>query len=350
MRALVIREPHKIEYCEVEARTDLGPQDVLVRSVAVGICGTDLEILEGLISSDFVTYPVVPGHEWSGTVEKVGSEVNHLQPGDRVISEGIVACGRCENCRQGKTNLCMNYDQIGFTRNGGCAEWVVAPAKGIHKIPDNLSFEAAVLVEPGASVLRGIMETPIEPGMSVVVVGPGTLGLIAIKLFKAFGAGKIILIGRNDEKLEVGRSIGATHVINSSKEDVAELVNQWTDGKGAHIVMETAGSTQAVSTSFELCRKGGHVVLEGVAGADAQLQISADIFILNDLTIHGIFSYTTTSWAKMLQMIDQCDIDLEPLIAYRYSMANFQEAFDTLRSKKRKGGKVILTHGGHSDV
>lgn len=344
MRALVINEPYQINLEEVEQQS-MGSQDVLIRSKVMGLCKTDLEIFQGLISSDFVSYPVVPGHEWSGIVVLTGSDVKHVKPGDRVISEGLQPCGRCEDCRQGHTNLCSQYDQLGFTRYGGGAEYVCAPAKGVHLIPDTLSHEAAVLVEPASCVLNGIMRTRMQPGMTVAVVGPGTLGLISTQLFKAYGASKIILIGTRDEQLDFGMELGATDIINIHKtEDVVGKVKELTSGRGVDIVMETAGSTDAVKMSLELCRFGGELILEGVAGEGENLTIPSDYLLLRDLTVYGIFSYTTGAWSKVLQLLASEILDLEPMITHRYSIEDYLEAFDKMQDRIGKIGKIILLH------
>lgn len=343
MRGLVIQGPGLIGIEELEP---LEPEadEVKVRSMAVGICGTDLEILNGLVSDEYVTYPVVPGHEWSGVVEAVGSAVSHVKPGDRVISEGIVACGRCESCRNGLTNLCLNYDQLGFTRRGGAAAQVIAPASGVHRIPDSLSFEAAVLVEPAATVLRGVMRTPFKPGMTAAVIGPGTLGLLTVQVLKAYGAAEIILIGTRDNQLEFGRALGATRVINNKTQDLQALVKSWTNGQGVDLVIETSGNVGAVESCFRICKSGGHVVLEGVAGSDKLLTLPSDLIMLRDLTVHGIFSYTTQSWSKVLQLLGAGLLDFESLVTHRFKLDEYQQAFESIRNKSGVTAKVVMVH------
>jgi L-iditol 2-dehydrogenase len=346
MRALVIHKPHHMELVDMDQQ-QIGSQDVLIRSMAMGVCKTDMEIYQGFISSDFVTYPVVPGHEWSGVVVKTGDSVTHVREGDRVISEGLQPCGRCEDCRQGSTNLCAHYDQLGFTRYGGAAEFVCTPAKGVHQIPDSLSFEAAVLVEPAACVMHGFMRARLEPGITAVVVGPGTLGLIAVQLFKAYGAGKVILMGTREEQLSFGRELGADITINIREiNNPVEMLMQLTGGRGADIVMETAGSVDAVRMSMDLCRTGGQLILEGVAGEGRQLTIPSDYLLLRDLTVHGIFSYTSKAWSKVLQLLDAGKLHFEPIVTHRYPIDQYQEAFQMMQERKGKIGKVVLLHRG----
>ncbi|MCR2804772.1 zinc-dependent alcohol dehydrogenase [Paenibacillus soyae] len=345
MKALVIRSPHHMQLEEMEAQP-LGPHDVRVRSKAVGICGTDLEIYEGQISSDFVKYPVVPGHEWSGMVVECGSEVTSVRPGDRVIAEGLLSCGSCAYCREGRTNLCHQYDQLGFTRPGGGAELVIVPARAVHRIPNEVSYEAAVLIEPAATVLRGIMKTPLQPGMKAVIIGPGTLGLLTVQLLKAFGVDAICLIGRRNEQLELGRSIGASHFVNSRIMDVHAAIQVWTEGQGADLIVETSGSEEAVRLSMELARSGGHIVLTGVAGTGKKLVVESDYMMLRDLTVHGIFSYTTKSWHQALRLLEARKLELEALITHRFSIDQYEEAFEALRNKTKPTVKIVMLHDG----
>lgn len=350
MRALVVEKPGELVIKQVEPQR-VKPNDVKIRSVAFGICGTDIEIFQGLVPSEYVNYPVVPGHEWSGVIDEVGEDVKHLNPGDRVISEGLVPCGYCSFCKTGQTNLCENYDQIGFTRYGGGAEYVVVPAKNVHRIPDSLSHESSVLIEPAACILNGILRTPMEPGMTVAVIGPGTLGLLAVQIFKAFGAGDIILIGRDNKKLEFGKEIGATKTINIEKtEGLESLVKEWTNGVGADIVMETAGNANAVLSSLNICRKGGHVILEGLAGEGEMLTLPSDLITLRDLTIQGVFSYTTEAWTKMLSLIKTGKVDVEPLVQHRYPLEEYQQAYDLFNNRSKVQGKVVITHGKGEDI
>ncbi|MGG4032493.1 alcohol dehydrogenase catalytic domain-containing protein [Paenibacillus cisolokensis] len=343
MQALVIPKPHEIRLDDIKPQS-MGPYDVRIKSKAVGICGTDLEILEGKVSEEYVTYPVVPGHEWSGVVVETGSEVKGIKPGDRVVAEGLMSCGSCSMCRQGRTNLCEEYDQLGFTRPGGGASLVTVPARHVHRIPDHLSFEEAVLVEPAATVMRGIMRTPIEPGMKVAVIGPGTLGLLTVLMLKVLGVDEICLIGRNGLQLGLGRELGASCVLNSKEDDIDQCVMDWTNGQGVDVSFETSGNEQAVKMSIEMVRAGGHAVLEGVAGAGKPLVLESDHIMLKDITVHGVFSYTISSWSKVLDWLATGKLNISPLITHRFSIRDYEKAFQSLRNKTRPTVKIVMLH------
>src|SRR5262249_17551785 len=166
MRAIVVERPHDVALREVETPAP-GPGEVRARSVRAGVCRTDLDIVGGVLDPRWVRFPVVPRHEWGGTVDAVGAGVTGFEPGQRVVCEGNIPCLACPRCNAGETQLCRNYDAVGFTRGGGYGEFVVVPARVVHRLPEHVSFDAAVLVEPGSVVLKGLERAQIQPGESV---------------------------------------------------------------------------------------------------------------------------------------------------------------------------------------
>src|SRR5262249_39100134 len=216
-----------------------GPADVLVRSRLAGVCRTDLEVLEGELDRRWVVYPCIPGHEWSGVVEQVGEGVTDLAPGDRVVCEGFCYCGICRRGRAGDTNLCEEYDQLGFTRGGGYGELVLVPRRVVHRLPVSVSFDAAVLIEPASVVLQGLLRARPVPGETIGVVGAGTVGALSIVLAKLFAPAAIVAFGIREAELELARRLGATETVAV------------TGGAVAHqgeldLVVETAGAVAAV--------------------------------------------------------------------------------------------------------
>src|SRR5438876_10151438 len=164
MRALLLKAPGEAILTELD-KPVTGPEDVLIRSRAVGICGSDVELYRGTRPADFYRYPIVPGHEWAGEIAAVGVQVRHLAPGDKVVSEGFLFCGTCRNCRMGLTNLCeAGYDEIGFTRTGGLAEYLAVPARLVHTLPNSCPLEEAALVELTAVVAHAFLRPRPPPG------------------------------------------------------------------------------------------------------------------------------------------------------------------------------------------
>ena len=259
----MIERPGEVALREIEPPV-CGPDDVVVRSRAAGVCRTDLEVLKGELDPRWVRYPCVPGHEWSGEVAEVGSRVEGIARGDRVVCEGMIPCGRCRRCAAGETNLCENYDQLGFTRVGGYGEEVLVPARVVHRLPEHVSFETGVLVEPASVVLRALERGRLAAGEAVGVVGVGTLGSLAIVLARLASPARIVAYGIRAEELELARSLGADEAIDVSggEPPLGEL----------DLVLETAGAVPAVELSTRLVREGGRVVLLGIAGKGRRLR------------------------------------------------------------------------------
>src|SRR5436190_5971090 len=213
MKAVVVERPHEVVYREVVAPT-AGRGDVLVQSREAGLCRTDIEMMTGAFTDPrWVRYPVVPGHEWAGTVVEVGAEVASVRVGDRVVCEGFVTCNRCRRCRSGETQWCERIEAIGFTRPGGYAELVSVPEQVVHRLPEHVSFDAGVLVEPASVVLRGLEKAGPRPGEAVGVIGVGTLGALAIALLRLHSPSRIVAFGVREEELELARRLGAGEVV-----------------------------------------------------------------------------------------------------------------------------------------
>jgi threonine dehydrogenase-like Zn-dependent dehydrogenase len=193
MRALVVREPGRYAVEELP-EPDPGPGEVLVAVAAAGICGSDLEVVDGRRPAAYVRYPVVPGHEWAGRVVRAGPGVDGLAPGDPVVAEGLRFCGGCARCAEGRTNLCVAaYAETGFTHQGALADRLVVPARLVHRLPPARPLEPAALLEPAACVANGLLEAGVpRPGSRLAVVGDGPLGLLAVLLLRR-GGGAILL-------------------------------------------------------------------------------------------------------------------------------------------------------------
>jgi len=332
VRAVVFERPGEAVYREVEAPV-AGPGEVLVRSLRAGVCRTDLEILAGELDPRFVRFPVVPGHEWSGEIAELGPGVDDLAAGERVVCEGMVPCHRCFHCKSGDTNLCERHEQLGFTLPGGYAELVRVPRHVVHRLPDTVSLDAAVLVEPGACVLRALERAQPVPGERVGVVGIGTLGSLALLLSRLWSPGALVAYGIRPEELAFAERLGAGKLV-----DARGPVEEGT----LDVVLETAGSVEAVELATRLVRPGGRVVLLGVAGAGKTLSLPADRIVLGDLHVIGTVSYTTGSWARLLRLLEQGLVELDPLVTHRFPLARFEEAFRLLSDRRGTVVKIVL--------
>ena len=342
MRAIVIERPGAVVLRDLEAPVP-GPGDVRVRSVRAGVCRTDLDIVAGTLDERWVRFPVVPGHEWSGVVDSVGEGVTGVEPGVRVVCEGNIPCLSCARCRAGDTHLCESYDAVGFTRGGGWGELVVVPARIVHPLPEHVSFDAGVLVEPGAVVLKALERARIEPAETVGVVGVGALGAIAIRLARLRSPAAIVAYGVRDEELELASSLGAEFVVNVEQTD-AEVETRRFVGGGLDVVVETAGAVAAVELSTRLVREGWRVSLLGIAGRGHELTLPADRIALSDLSVFGSVGYTTAAWARMVALLGERLVDFDPIVTHRFPLERFEEAFALMDDRRGVVGKIVLEH------
>ncbi len=349
MKALQITAAGQADLTELENPT-IGPEDVLIRSYAVGICGSDVELYRGTRPEGFYRYPIVPGHEWAGEIAAVGERVRTLSPGEKVVSEGFLFCGTCHNCRTGLTNLCeAGYDEVGFTRTGGLAEYVAVPARQVHTLPHTCSLEEAALLEPTAVVAHAFLRAQPHAGDTVAVVGDGNIGLLAVQVARLFSPANIVLAGSRDERLEMARQLGATHTINARQNDPEPLIHSLTGGQGADLVFEGGTRPEGVETALRLARRGGTVVLEGIAGSGVHLSLESDVFVLKHLTTLGIFGANSAAWTYAVQLFSSSLLNLASLITHRFALTDYKVALDTIIGRQSKTLKVLLVHDWDSE-
>jgi threonine dehydrogenase-like Zn-dependent dehydrogenase len=340
----VITKPGQAHVTELEIPTIL-PDEVLVHSRAVGLSESDIEVYRGKRTSEYVRYPLIPGHEWSGEVVAVGDLVQNIEPGAKVVAENFRFCGVCRNCRDGQTNLCeTGYDEMGFTRPGGLAEYVAVPARQIHILPTDASFEEATLLEPTAIVAHAFQRAQPRPGDIVAIIGDGPLSLLAVQLAKLFNPAMVVLLGFRAERLELAHQFGATHTINMSREDSQTAIQELTGGRGADLVFEGAGHNQAVEEAIFTVKRGGTILLTGLEASASTLSVSSDIFIIKQVTIHAVFGANSSAWDYAVQLYRQGSLQLAPLISHRFSLDDYYEALDTITNRQSKAFKTLILH------
>ncbi len=342
MRAIVIERPNVVALRDLDTPQP-GTGEVRVRSVVAGVCRTDIDIATGALDERWVRLPVVPGHEWSGVVDALGEGVTGLEPGQRVVCEGNIGCMQCARCRAGDTHLCASYDAVGFTRSGGWGEYVVVPARILHALPEHVSFEAASLVEPGSCVVKALDRARIEPAETVGVVGVGAMGALAIRIARLHSPGTIVAYGLRDEELELARALGADDVVNVAEQD-AEAETRRLAGGLLDVVVETAGAVPAVELATRLTREGGRVALLGIAGQGHELVIPADRIPLRDLTVLGSVGYTTAAWSKMVSLLREQLVDLDPIVTHRFPLDRYEDAFALMDDRQGVVARIVLEH------
>jgi len=337
MRALVVERPGLARLSEL-ATPEPGPGEVLIGVAAAGICGSDLELLRGSRPARYVRYPVVPGHEWAGTVVGVGPGVARLGAGDPVVAEGFRSCGACDRCQEGRTNLCLaDYAETGFTHQGAFAEFICVPTRLVHRLPAGADLEAAALLEPAACVAGGLLEAQLRPGLRVAVVGDGTLGLLSVSILRLASPRRLALIGSRETRLALGRQLGCDETRDINAGDSLDSLEECFD-----LVFEAATRPESAMTALTLARRGGTVILEGISGA-GRPAVAADLITLKQLQVQGIFGASSAAWRWAVELFAAGTLPLARLVSHRFPLERFEAAFETLQDRESGAVKVELT-------
>jgi L-iditol 2-dehydrogenase len=304
-----------------------GPGEVRVRVAYAGICASDLHILNDDIAIA-IRPPVVMGHEFSGTVDRLGDDVGEWRLGDRVVAEASYSvCGTCRYCESGFYNLCASRRVLGYWYDGAFARYTVVPARRVHRLPAGISFQAGALIEPTACVVHGMCEAiAIAPGDLVLVTGPGAIGLTALQVAKAAGA-KVIVTGTTDDRarLELAVRLGADATVDVTTGDLAETVNDLTAGGGVDVAVECAGNDRAVRSAIGALRKQGRFLQLGLLGRD--MQIAFDTILYKELKVTGSLSSRDVSWRRAIGMVERGEVRPELLVSGEFQLDDWAEAF-----------------------
>jgi len=325
-----------------------GPDETLVKVEACGICGTDIKIITHGMPNQPPFGEFIIGHEYAGTVVAAGDTVDEFQVGDRVAVEIHKGCGRCKNCIMGHYTACLNYGNIrkghranGFTANGGFAEYAVNHVNTLYKLPDDVSFEEATTITTAGTCIYGIdMAGGYIPGDTVAVVGPGPIGLMSVQLCKALGAGKVILTGTREERLELGKKLGADHVVNTRREKPVERVQELTDGLGADLVLEAAGGDTSLQEALEMTRKGGKISI--LAFYKGPITADISIAVRNGINLYTVRGEGNMSVGRALALMAQGKITGKPLITHTFPLEEINEAMKTFVERIGGAMKVVV--------
>jgi L-iditol 2-dehydrogenase len=329
--AVVVEAPG-VHRLEAHSPREPGPGEALVRVHAVGICGSDREVYQGNRPEGYVRYPLVPGHEWSGTVQAVGAGVSETLVGRKTVGEGFRNCQVCERCHAGETTLCTSgYEETGFTQPGAMATTLTLPARLLHLLPDDADLTAAALLEPAACIAAAALKGNAQPGERVAVVGTGTLGMFAVQFLKAISPSELLVVGTRSDREALSRRFGATDFRTRDQ----ELPDDF------DVVIETAGSASAARTAASLLRRGGRLVLTGIPAPGAEGLDPTDL-VVRQLEVHTVFGAPPDAWAHTVRVFGAGLLDPSPLVTHELPLAEFPQAIELVGSGDPKVGKVLL--------
>jgi len=356
MKAWVLDGPEQLRLVEKPV-PEPGPAEVLVRIDAVAICGTDVEILtKGLPAWIRGGLPFnknfTPGHEYMGTVAKLGAGVDEYGVGDRVAVEIHAGCGRCERCRIGMYTSCLNYGlnygetnkghrANGFTTDGGFAEYAINHVNTLVHVPDEMSDEEATLIVTAGTAMYGLdVLGGLIAGESLVVTGPGPIGLMSVAVGKALGAEPVILTGTRDSRLKMGIRLGADHVINVQKENPVEAVKRITGGKGVHYVMECSGAPNALNEAMDMVNRGGRICLAAFPGEPVPVDLAK--LVRNNIYVYGIRGEGKSATHRAAALMAQKRFDAKLMHTHSFSLSEVPTAFRYFRERIEDAIKVVV--------
>jgi NADPH2:quinone reductase len=322
MRAAVWQRPGELR---IEERPDpqAGPGEIIVRVGACGMCGTDVHIAEGEFPP--TPYPIVPGHEFAGEVVSVGSKVEDLTVGAHVAVDPSLFCGHCDFCRVQRGNLCRNWNAIGDTVDGAFAELVKAPARNAYELPEGTSARTGALVEPLACAVHGMRRLAPETGDSVLVTGAGTMGLLLLQLLDQGGAASVTVVDRNERRLELARSLGATQV------DTEVLAALGGHADGFDCVVDATGVPGVIQQGLDVVRRGGKLMIFGVAPEEARVQVSPFRIYNDEITLVGSMAVLYT-FVQALELLRSGSVQTEPLLTHTFPLEGFEDALAAMRA------------------
>ncbi|HMD03486.1 MAG TPA: L-threonine 3-dehydrogenase, partial [Candidatus Baltobacteraceae bacterium] len=319
----------------------IGPSDVLIAVRKAGICGTDLHIFEwDHWAERRIHPPVTIGHEFMGTVERVGEAVEAFRPGDRVSAEGHVSCGTCLLCRTGQAHICENVEIIGVDRDGAFATYIAMPASNVWKIDPAIPDEFAAIFDPLGNAVHTVMAAGVS-AKSVAISGVGSIGLMAIPVARAAGAALVFALDVNPAKLALAQRLGADATFDARDPAFAAAeIARCTNGDGVDVLLEMSGSGSAIDLGLRLVRNGGIAALLGIPPDDVNINL-AERIIFKGLTVLGINGRKMfETWYQMEALVKSGRVDLGPIITHVLPMSQFEEAFTLMRTGK--AAKIVL--------
>lgn len=347
MKALLLRDYRRMEIADVPM-PEPGPDEVLIGVRACAICGSDVHGYDG--STGRRIPPVVMGHEAAGVVARVGASVTEFRAGERVTFDSTLYCGQCHYCRQGRINLCDNRRVLGvscaeYRRDGAFADYVVVPWQGVYRLPDDISFEAATMIEPVSIAFHAVNRAPLAIGDTALVVGAGVIGLLLIQSLRLAGCGCVIAVDIDDRKLALADQVGADAAINAHSKDVEAEVKSYTAGRGVDVAFEAVGKTETVNTAVACVRKGGHLTLVG--NITPRVEIPLQAVVTRELILAGSCA-SAGEYPACIQMLAAGKIDVESLISAVAPLGDGCAWFDRLYRREPGLIKVILRPQGES--
>lgn len=313
-------------YAAAVVPEELTDGKVLVRPTAVGICGTDIHIIEGRFPA--ARPPLVLGHEIAGLVMAIGPDVHQVKVGDRVTIDQVIGCGTCYFCERGSRQFCKAGFELGITADGGCQDLLVVPQENVFVLPSTISDEAAAMLD--MEVWAAMSKCGVIPGETVLVLGPGPAGMVACQIARVLGAGRVILAGPDGERMRKAQKLclADTYVL-TDRENVPARIMTETAGIGVNVAIDCAGASEALRNALASITPGGRIVLYGLHTTPFQ-SLDVNSIVLRDLVVFGALS-NRHGWEEVIELVSKGELLLDPLITHRFSFYDAPAAYDFVR-------------------
>jgi L-iditol 2-dehydrogenase len=347
MRAAVLFGPQDIRVMERPVPQP-GPGEVLVQVAMCGTCGSDLKIYDGHFPLTPPFGAFTPGHEWTGTVVALGETVDEFAVGDRVCIEAHHGCGRCDNCLIGRYTACLNYGKAakghratGMTANGGFAEYVLHHVSALYKLPAPVSFKDAVLLTTAGTGLYGLDAAGgYIAGDDIAIFGPGPVGLMTVQACKQLGAARVILVGTRTNRLEMGRQLGADHLINVREHDPVTVIQELTGGVGVDLAIECSGAVDTPQQCVQVTKRGGKILV--VAFYPQPVTMDLSTVVRNDITIYTTRGEGGNNVKRAVSLAAQGRLRGAELVTHEFPLEDIAEAFRVMRQRIDDPIKIVL--------
>ena len=334
MKQAVMMKPHLIKFVDIKINE---PKDneVLLKVMKIGVCGSDIHVWHG--KHPYVEYPVVQGHEVSCIVEKIGRNVENVSVGDKVTVQPQIVCNKCLPCRTGRYNICQNLKVMGFQTTGLASEYFITDANKVIKLPDSVSLDDGIFIEPLAVAVHALRRSCINfKGANVLVLGAGTIGNLVAQTAKALGAKKVIITDVSDYRLDVAKRSDINRCVNIKDEDLETIIISEFGEDRADLILECVGVDSTISQAIAYARKGSEIIIVGVFGDKA----AVDLGLVQDreLTLIGTLMYRKEDFEIAIELVKQAKINFKPLLSRRFTFADYSQAYNLI---DREGDKIM---------
>ncbi len=333
----VMTAPGEIIFREVPVPVP-GPQEVLIRMMRIGVCGSDIHVYHG--KHPFTKYPVTQGHEVSGRIEALGAEVRGLKVGEKVTVEPQVFCGKCYPCTHGKYNLCENLKVMGFQTTGMASEYFAVDASRVTPLPDSMSFDEGAMIEPLAVTVHAARRAGDLTGQKIAILGAGPIGILLSQSVKALGAAQVMITDISDYRLALAAECGADYAVNTRNRDFGEALTECFGPDKADVIYDCAGNNTTINQAIRCARKGSTIILVAVFADMAQ----ADLAVLNDheLDLNTTMMYRHEEYTEAIRLVSEGKIRLQPLMSRHFAFREYPEAYRYIDGNAERSMKILI--------